>query len=52
MTEEVKKKLKNVLANVYNCVLAEEDGSAEHISEWVSSDEIDELCTELGFDVS
>ena len=52
MKEEVKEELKNVLAKVYNCALAEEDGSSEHITEYVTPNEIEKLCTELGFNVS
>ena len=52
MKEEVNEKLKNVLKKVHTCALEEENGSSEHISEYVTSDEIEELCTELGFNIN
>lgn len=46
-----KKKLVNLLEKVYNCVYAEEHGSAEHISEYVSSDEIKNVIKDMGYKV-
>lgn len=51
MKQEINEKLQNLLAKVYICALEEENGSAEHITEYVDSNEIDEICTELGFNV-
>ena len=45
-------KVISILRRVYNCAVAEEDGSAEHITEWVDSDEIREVLKEAGVDVS
>ena len=37
-----KKQVISLLESVLNVVEAEEDGSAEHITEWVSSEEVRE----------
>ncbi len=51
MGEKLKEKLGSLLNRVLNVVVAEEGGSAEHITEKVSSEEIEELMGELDIEV-
>ena len=49
MNKENEAKLKSFLHNVFGCVLCDERGDSEHISETTSTDEMIDLCKELGF---
>jgi hypothetical protein len=49
MNKEVEQKLKTFLHNVFGCVLGEERGDTERISDSTSSDEMINLVKELGF---
>jgi hypothetical protein len=45
------KKIINILTRLYNLVRAEENGSAEHICEYFSSEEIEKILKENGVQV-
>ena len=49
MNKETEDKLKTFLHNVFGCVLCEERGDTERICEATSTDEMIDLCKELGF---
>lgn len=48
MTKKTEEKVISILKNLYNVVLAEENGSAEHVCEWFDSEEIESLIEEVG----
>jgi hypothetical protein len=45
------KKVIKILEKLYNVVVAEEAGSAEHITESISSTELEEVFDELGVEI-
>jgi hypothetical protein len=45
------KKVIKILEKLYNVVVAEEAGSAEHITEHISSTELEEVFDELGVEI-
>lgn len=47
MKKETSKKLGEILLNVFKCAIFEELGSAEHLTEYVSSDELIPIVKEL-----
>lgn len=49
MNKETEQKLKTFLHNIFGCVLCEERGDTERISDSTSSDEMINLVKELGF---
>jgi len=44
-------KVIDILRRLYEVVLAEENGSAEHVCEWFSSEDLEELFSELNIDI-
>ena len=51
MNKKQEKKVSKILTKLYDLVLAEESGSAEHICEWFSSKDIEKLIEELNIEI-
>jgi hypothetical protein len=51
MNKKQEKKVATVLLKLYDIVLAEEQGSAEHICEYFDSEELEELINEIGIKI-